>query len=63
MLTVHVILGCGGWLLSRDDDELLSCWSPDDVLDLVVENRDKMSILPLVDSHVLQRVFSVVTFA
>lgn len=60
-LTIHVVHSSSGWLLSRNNNELLAWWCPYNILNLVVKDRDEMSILSLVDSHILKRVLTVVT--
>jgi hypothetical protein len=62
-LSISVIhCGCG-WLLARNDDEFLAGWCPLDVLNLVVKYWDEVAILAFVNSHVLERVFSVVALS
>jgi hypothetical protein len=60
--TIEIVQGGTSRLLSRNYDELLAIWSPFHVLDLVVKDRNEFSILALVNSDVLKRVFTVVTF-
>ena len=62
-LTIHVVHSSCGWLLSRNNDEFLTWRCPYNILNLVVKDWDEMSIFSLVDSHILKRVFSIVTLA
>ena len=62
-LTIHVVHCSCGWLLSRNNYELLTWRCPYNILNLVVKDWDEMSILSLVDSHILKRVLSIVTLA
>ena len=62
-LTINVVHSCSGWLLSRNNNEFLSGRSPNYVLDLIVKDRNEMSILSLVDPHILKRVLTIVTLA
>jgi hypothetical protein len=62
-LSISIVESCCRWLLSGYNDELLTSRSPYDILNLVIENRDKMSIFTLMDSYVLKRVFSIVTLS
>ena len=51
------------WLLTCNNNELLAILCPLDILDLIVKDRNELSILALVDPNILQRVLSVITFA
>lgn len=62
-LTIQIVHRGHGRLLPGDNDELLAILRPLDILDLVIENRDELPILALMDANVLQGVLSVVTLA
>ena len=61
--SISVIQSGHSWLLSWDNDELLTCFGPFHILNLVLEDCDQMSIFTFVDSDVYKRVLSVVTFS
>ena len=62
-LAMLVIEGgyCG--LHARDDNESLSIWDPDDIMDHVVEDRDKRSCLSSLELNILAGMLTIVTFA
>jgi hypothetical protein len=62
-LTVNIVHCCSGWLLTRNHNEFLATWSPNCILDLIIKDGNEMSILSFMDSYVLKRMFTVVTFA
>lgn len=53
-LTVQIVHGSHGWLLTSDHNELLPVLRPLDILDLVVENRNELTILAFVNSNILK---------
>lgn len=62
-LTICVVHRCSSWLLACDDDKSFTIWKPKSILDLIVKYRDISSILPFVNSDILQRVLSIIAFA
>ena len=62
-LTLSVVHGCSGRLLPGNHNKVFSIRRPLDILNLVVENRDVSPILTFMNSHILQRMFSIVTLA
>lgn len=60
-LTLSVVHGSSGRLLTRNYDEVLSICSPLNVLHLIVEYRNVSPSFALVYSYILQRMLSIVT--
>lgn len=53
-LTIQIVHRSHSWLLTRDDDKLLSVLRPLHILDLVVENWNELSIFAFMDSNILK---------
>lgn len=62
-LTIQIVHRSHCWLLTRDNNELMPVLCPLDILNLVVENWNELSILAFMNSNILKSVLSIITLS